>query len=237
MSRERSTLRVSRWKALWAAPPISTPSRPSSQRCARAESRVLCRRQRRRRLVGRRPARRPTRVGWRAIAQSCQRDLHRRALHPPARRLRRPPAHRGVQALADVRRYPGSRRQPHFNREALALALPAAGIVYAHLERLGGRRDVVPRSPNRGWDNEGFVAYADHMATPEFAAGVEELETIAGERVTAVMCAEAPWWRCHRRLLADALLVRGWTVRHIDPSGRITDHALADFAIVERGTI
>jgi uncharacterized protein (DUF488 family) len=143
----------------------------------------------------------------------------------------------GVQALADVRRYPGSRRQPHFNREALAQALPAAGIAYAHLGRLGGRRDVVPRSPNRGWDNEGFVAYADHMATPEFAAGVEELETIAGEHVTAVMCAEAPWWRCHRRLLADALLVRGWTVRHIGPSGRITDHALTDFAVVERGTI
>ena len=75
----------------------------------------------------------------------------------------------GVAALADVRRYPGSRRQPHFNREALAEALPAAGIAYAHFERLGGRRDVVPRSPNRGWDNEAFVAYADHMATPDFA--------------------------------------------------------------------
>jgi uncharacterized protein (DUF488 family) len=143
----------------------------------------------------------------------------------------------GVEALADVRRYPGSRRQPHFNREALAEALPAAGIAYAHLEGLGGRRDVVPRSPNRGWDNEAFVAYADHMATPEFAAGVADLEVLARERVTAVMCAEAPWWRCHRRLLADALLVRGWTVRHIDPTGRVTDHALTDFAVVERGTI
>jgi uncharacterized protein (DUF488 family) len=143
----------------------------------------------------------------------------------------------GVQAIADVRRYPGSRRQPHFNRETLTRALPAAGVAYAHFEALGGRREVVPRSPNRGWDNEAFVAYADHMATPEFAAGVEELETLGGELATAVMCAEAPWWRCHRRLLADALLARGWTVRHIDPDGGISDHALTDFAVVERGTI
>jgi uncharacterized protein (DUF488 family) len=98
----------------------------------------------------------------------------------------------GVEALADVRRYPGSRRQPHFNREALAEALPAAGIAYAHLEGLGGRRDVVPRSPNRGWDNDAFVAYADHMATPEFAAGVADLEAVARERVTTALSAEAP---------------------------------------------
>lgn len=142
-----------------------------------------------------------------------------------------------VGAIADVRRAPGSRRHPQFNREALADALPAKGIAYAHLEALGGRRDSVPGSPNSGWDEPAFRAYADYMATPEFAAGVTGLETLASALPTAVMCAEGAWEHCHRRLLADALVVGGWTVRHIGPDGSVTDHTLTPFAVVERGTI
>jgi uncharacterized protein (DUF488 family) len=143
----------------------------------------------------------------------------------------------GVKVVADVRRYPGSRRSPWFAREALAASLAGEGIEYVHLESLGGRRSVVPGSPNGGWDNAAFQAYADHMATPVFAAGLAKLEALAQRRATAVMCAEAPWWRCHRRLVADALVVRGWTVRHIGPDGRQTDHELTDFAVVEHGTL
>jgi uncharacterized protein (DUF488 family) len=142
-----------------------------------------------------------------------------------------------VGAVADVRRFPGSRRHPQFNAEALEDALPAQGIAYAHLEALGGRRDGVPGSPNRGWENAAFRAYADHMATPEFAAGVVGLEALAGALPTAVMCAEGDWRRCHRRLLSDALVVRGLRVVHIDPDGALDDHALTDFAVVEAGTI
>jgi uncharacterized protein (DUF488 family) len=143
----------------------------------------------------------------------------------------------GIKAVADVRRYPGSRRSPWFAREALAASLPGEGIEYVHLEPLGGRRSVVPGSPNGGWDNAAFQAYADHMATPEFAAGLAQLERLARRRATAVMCAEAPWWRCHRRLIADALVVRGWTVRHIGPDGGLTGHELTHFAVVEHGTL
>jgi uncharacterized protein (DUF488 family) len=143
----------------------------------------------------------------------------------------------GVEAVADVRRYPGSRRSPWFAREALAASLPGEGIEYVHLEPLGGRRSVVPGSPNGGWDNAAFQAYADHMATPEFAAGLAQLERLARRRATSVMCAEATWWRCHRRLIADALVVRGWTVRHIGPDGGLTGHELTHFAVVEHGTL
>jgi uncharacterized protein (DUF488 family) len=143
----------------------------------------------------------------------------------------------GVEAVADVRRYPGSRRSPWFNGEALAASLPQEGIAYAQFEALGGRRSGVRGSPNGGWENAAFRAYADHMATPAFAAGVAELEALAAARPTAVMCAEAPWWRCHRRLLSDALVVRGHSVRHIGPDGGLTDHALTDFAVVQDGAI
>ena len=143
----------------------------------------------------------------------------------------------GVEGVADVRRYPGSRRSPWFEREALDEALRAERIAYDHLEGLGGRRSVVPGSPNGGWEVAAFQGYADHMATPEFAAGLAELEALATRRPTTVMCAEAPWWRCHRRLVADALVVGGHPVRHIGPDGGLTDHALAEFAVVEGGTI
>ena len=135
----------------------------------------------------------------------------------------------GVRLVADVRRYPRSRRHPHFNTEVLAEALPG----YAHVAELGGRRRPAAGSVNDGWEVEAFRAYADHMATAEFARGLERLESLARETPAAVMCAEAPWWRCHRRLVSDALLVRGWEVCHIGPDGRLTAHELPDFAVVD----
>ena len=132
-------------------------------------------------------------------------------------------------AIADVRRFPRSRRHPHFNTEALAEELPR----YAHFPELGGRRRAVPGSPNDGWEVAAFQGYADHLATPEFATGLARLEGLAREVPTAVMCAEGPWWRCHRRLVCDALLVRGWDVRHILPGGGLTAHELTEFAVVD----
>jgi uncharacterized protein (DUF488 family) len=144
----------------------------------------------------------------------------------------------GVGLIADVRRYPGSRRQPHFERSALAGVLLEAGIHYRWFgETLGGRRKPLEPSPNDAWENAQFRGYADHMASEEFASGVAELEALAREQRTAVMCAEAWWVRCHRRLLADALLVRGWRVLHLDGKGKLSEHELTDFAVVEDGTI
>jgi uncharacterized protein (DUF488 family) len=139
----------------------------------------------------------------------------------------------GVEALADVRRFPGSRRMPWFNEGALRSTLPDAGIGYVHLPELGGRRSPAPGSPNSGWRVGQFQGYADHMASEEFAAGLERLLAVAGERRTAVMCAEAQWWRCHRRLLSDALVALGWRVVHVDSTGRRERHALTEFAAVD----
>ena len=146
-------------------------------------------------------------------------------------------AHR-VELLADVRRYPGSRRLPHFNAEALGAALGQAGIDYVGLgEGLGGRRKPARDSANTGWRVAGFRAYADHMESGEFAAGLERLQARARERRTAVMCAEGEWRRCHRRLIADALVARGWRVLHIRPDGRPEEHRLPPFAKVGAGRV
>jgi uncharacterized protein (DUF488 family) len=141
----------------------------------------------------------------------------------------------GVELIADVRRFPGSRRLPHFGSEALAAALGRAGVDYEHLPALGGRRRPVPGSLNGGWENAAFRGYADHMATPEFGAGLARLEELARERRAAIMCAEAPWWRCHRRLVSDALVVRGWEVRHLMPGRPPSPHELTPFALVGPG--
>jgi uncharacterized protein (DUF488 family) len=143
----------------------------------------------------------------------------------------------GVRRVADVRRFPGSRRHPQFARDTLAEGLAARGIGYTHLEALGGRRSVAPGSGNGGWDNTAFRGYADHMATAAFAAGLAELEALANAEPTAVVCAEALWWRCHRRLVADALVARGWAVDHIGPDGRIAAHELTPFAVVADGRV
>jgi uncharacterized protein (DUF488 family) len=141
----------------------------------------------------------------------------------------------GVRAVADVRRFPGSRRHPQFGRDAFAAALHEAGIEYAHLEGLGGRRSVRPGSPNGGWREPSFQGYADHMASAEFAADLDRLEALAAARHTAAMCAEALWWQCHRRLVADALVARGWAVEHIGPDGALSAHELTPFALAGDG--
>jgi uncharacterized protein (DUF488 family) len=142
-----------------------------------------------------------------------------------------------VRRLVDVRQYPRSRRVPHFNSEALEASLPKRGIDYLHMRELGGRRRPLPDSINDGWENEQFRGYADHMATAEFRDAIEWLETLARERPTAVMCAEATWFRCHRRLISDALLVRGWRVLHIGSDGRVAEHELTPFAVVTDGEL
>ena len=138
----------------------------------------------------------------------------------------------GIAGIVDVRRFPGSRRHPHFASEALAAALGAAGVAYDWLPELGGRRKSQADSPHVGWRVEGFRSYADHMESREFAGGLTRLLAIAAERPSAVMCAEAVPWRCHRQLLADALVIRGVEVRHV--TGRtVAAHRLTAFARVE----
>jgi uncharacterized protein (DUF488 family) len=140
--------------------------------------------------------------------------------------------------VVDVRAYPGSRRTPDASREALERWLPEGGIGYAHVPELGGRRKALPGpSPNAGWRSDAFRAYADHMGSDEFRGALERLEAQARERPTAVMCAEGLWWRCHRRLISDALHARGWDVRHILPDGGLAAHELPEFAVVEDGVL
>lgn len=136
----------------------------------------------------------------------------------------------GVERLVDVRRYPGSRRNPQFNREALAGTLEAAGIGYRHAPDLGGRRDPRPDSPNDGWRNAGFRAYADYMGTGTFVAELDRLTAEARVARVAIMCAEAVPWRCHRRLVSDALVARGVGVRHIISGAEPESHELHELA-------
>lgn len=139
--------------------------------------------------------------------------------------------------LVDVRRFPGSRHVPWTKSEQLAKLLADAGVGYLHLESLGGRRRPVADSPNDGWRVRQFQGYADHMSSDEFSAGLEKLEEEARSRRVAIMCAEAQWWRCHRRLIADRLIVGGWRVRHLDGGGRLHEHELTEFARVEHGSL
>lgn len=130
----------------------------------------------------------------------------------------------GIEILVDVRRYPVSRRHPQFGRDRLAGALQAAGITYVHEGDLGGHREPRPESPNTAL-RDAFRGYADHMATADFAAALERLETRARAARLAVMCAEADPLNCHRRLLSDVLAHRGWTVRHILGPASVRDHS------------
>lgn len=145
----------------------------------------------------------------------------------------------GIRALVDVRAVPGSRRHPQFGREALPLGCRAHSIGYHWMPALGGRRRSARdrASPHVAWKVPAFRAYADYADTPEFAGALAELETVAIATPAAFMCAEALWWQCHRRLVADRLLVAGWSVQHIGAGGRTTPHALPDFARVEDGRI
>ena len=141
-----------------------------------------------------------------------------------------------IRALVDVRAFPMSRRHPHFNQDALAATLAAHDIAYSHAPALGGRRRPRADSPNGAWRNESFRAYADHMGTEPFRQAITGLIATAEGVRTTVMCAEAVPWKCHRSLIADALVARGCEVRHVLDAS--TDrHQLMDIAHVENGEV
>jgi uncharacterized protein (DUF488 family) len=137
-----------------------------------------------------------------------------------------------VAQLVDVRTVPKSRRVPHFNIESLAKRLPADGIEYLHLKSLGGLRHAKKDSVNTGWRNASFRGYADYMSTPEFQKGIEQLLELSRAKRTAIMCAEAVPWRCHRSLIGDALLVRDVKVEDIMSATTSREHSLTPFAKV-----
>lgn len=143
----------------------------------------------------------------------------------------------GVEVLVDVRTFPGSRRYPQFNREALSESLKQAGIRYKHEPRLGGRRRARPDSHNTAWRNEQFRGYADHMETDEFKNGVRELLELASQARVAVMCAEAVWWRCHRSLIADYLKAEGHEVIHILDEKKTEEHPFTSAARIVDGKL
>jgi uncharacterized protein (DUF488 family) len=140
--------------------------------------------------------------------------------------------HAAIRQLIDVRSVPRSRRHPHFTREALAESLPQHGIAYRHEPALGGFRRPRRDSPNGGWERDAFRGYADHMDSDAFLQALDDLQSGAHERETCIMCAEAQWWRCHRRLIADALVVLGWRVLHLGLHADPADHDLTAFAVV-----
>jgi uncharacterized protein (DUF488 family) len=142
-----------------------------------------------------------------------------------------------IEAIADVRRFPGSRRYPHFAGDALAATLPAHGIAYQWLPKLGGRRKVQPGSPNTAWRNASFQGYADYTATAEFAEGLAELLKLAASKRTALMCAEAVWWRCHRSIISDVLKLRGIEVIHIIDATHTTVHPYTSPARIVGGQL
>ena len=139
----------------------------------------------------------------------------------------------GVEAVADVRLIPQSRKFPHFGSAFLAANLPGHGIAYLPFIQLGGRRKALANSPNTGWRNESFRGYADFMQTEAFRRAIEELMTAARERRTTTLCAEAVPWRCHRSLISDALLIRGCEVLDIMTAKKVTPHKLTRFARVD----
>jgi uncharacterized protein (DUF488 family) len=131
----------------------------------------------------------------------------------------------GILALVDVRIGPGSRSNPQFQRASLEDWLPRMGVEYRWERRLGGFRPLPPQSPDTALRNESFRGYAAHMRTPGFHAALADLHDQARRLPTVIMCSESVWWRCHRRLVADAsVLLHGWNVRHVMPDGRLSVH-------------
>lgn len=142
-----------------------------------------------------------------------------------------------IEAIADVRRYAGSRKHPQFNPDALRDSLGAIGIQYVALPELGGRRRPRPDSRNTVWRNEAFRGYADYMETPEFGAGIERLLELARHKHTAILCAEAVWWRCHRSLIADWLKAHSVEVRHIMGAEKTEVHPYTSAARIRNGVL
>ena len=140
-----------------------------------------------------------------------------------------------MEVLADVRHYPGSRKYPHFNVEPLRRALDEAGIRYEAFIELGGRRKVLPGSPNTAWRHPAFRGYADYMQTDAFHEGIERLKALATRQRTAIMCSEAVWWRCHRGLISDVFKLHGTRVLHIMGSASPPEHPYTSAAHVVNG--
>jgi len=144
----------------------------------------------------------------------------------------------GIDLVADVRRLPGSDRHPHFDQEALAETLGDHGIAYEYFDALGGRRSSdLADSPNAAWDNESFRAYADYALSGEFQDALEELIEFGDSHTPAIMCAEAVYWRCHRRIVADWLVARGHDVVDVFGPDRANEHDLTRFAVVDGGQV
>lgn len=142
-----------------------------------------------------------------------------------------------IEALADVRSLPGSRKFPHFNAEKLAESLPAAGIEYVPFKQLGGRRKVRKDSPHTVWRQPAFRGYADYMDTDDFKKGIEDLLELARQKRTAIMCSEAVWWRCHRSMISDYLKSIGVKVVHIMAPGKTEEHPYTSAASIVDGRL
>jgi len=142
-----------------------------------------------------------------------------------------------IRMLVDVRNYPGSRRYPHFNKEALEISLAKNNIEYVLLKELGGRRKPKPDSKNIMWHNEAFRGYADYMETDDFKKAVEQLKILGDKQRTAFMCSEAVWWRCHRSLISDYLKAAGRTVMHIMNIGKAEEHPYTSAARIVNGRL
>jgi uncharacterized protein (DUF488 family) len=142
-----------------------------------------------------------------------------------------------IRLLVDVRTIPRSRHNPQFNTDTLTESLKEAGLLSLHMPALGGLRKARNDSINNGWRNASFRGYADYMQTEEFRSALEELMADSRLQPTAIMCAEAVPWRCHRSLIADALVTRGWEVRHILSQVKADEHRLTPFAVIDEPTL
>jgi uncharacterized protein (DUF488 family) len=143
----------------------------------------------------------------------------------------------GIWRIADVRRFPGSRRFPQFGADALEKSLADSEIGYTPMPQLGGRRKASPDSPHTAWRNEAFRGYADYMDTAEFGDAAESLAALARVEHVAIMCSEAVWWRCHRSMIADYFKAHEWQVLHIMGQGEATEHPYTPVAHITNGTL
>lgn len=142
-----------------------------------------------------------------------------------------------IKILADVRSFPGSRRFPHFNQHAFSDSLKSSGIAYHHFKDLGGRRKALADSKNSAWRSKAFQGYADYMESEEFLLSAEDLQTLAKNENTAIMCSEAVWWKCHRSLISDYLKNKGWKVLHILSDKKIEEHPFTKPAKIVQGNL
>ncbi|MEO9076129.1 MAG: DUF488 domain-containing protein [Gelidibacter sp.] len=143
----------------------------------------------------------------------------------------------GIERLIDVRRFPGSRKFPQYNKDALEAVLLKEGFWYTHIEALGGRRKADSDSENTVWRHPSFRGYADYMETSEFKEAFKELESFASQKNCAIMCSEAVWWRCHRSMISDQLKANGWEVIHIMGEHQQQEHPYTKPAHLENGQL